>query len=119
MLTRPNLGQIANPTPLMEQLLDEAGWYQSAQPTADFSNMSDPTLFAFRTANGGSAKYVRDSYGEKLTAYDGNPSGGGAPTSCVICTGQRPIRCREAFRGGCSMTNRSCSGWTRTKRICI
>jgi hypothetical protein len=77
MLTRPNLGQIANPTPLMEQLLDEAGWYQSAQPTADFSNMSDPTLFAFRTANGGSAKYVRDSYGEKLTAYDGNPSGGG------------------------------------------
>lgn len=77
MLSRPNYDQVANATPLMEQFLDEVRWYQAEKPAADFTNWSDTTLFAFRTADGEAAKYVRDAYGEKLTDYSlGAPAAG-------------------------------------------
>ncbi|MDF2836607.1 MAG: hypothetical protein K0Q63_2247, partial [Paenibacillus sp.] len=76
MLTRPNNGQVANPSPLMRQLLDEANWYQDNKPEADFTAWTPSTLFAFQTAGGGTARYVRDASGEKLTAFGaGNPVG--------------------------------------------
>ncbi|QNK57689.1 DUF6259 domain-containing protein [Paenibacillus sp. PAMC21692] len=66
MLSRPNYGQVANPTPLMEQLFAEANWYQDARPEASFTGWTGNTLFAFRTEDGKTAQYVRDSFGEKL-----------------------------------------------------
>jgi len=77
MLSRPNNDQVANASPLMEQLLKEVRWYQTKKPVADFSNWSDATLFKFRTVDGEAARYERDPYGEKLTVYSpGTPTAG-------------------------------------------
>jgi hypothetical protein len=78
ILTRPNADQILNETPLMEQFLKEAKWYQEHKPKADFSQWSGNTLYAFRTATGNSASYQRDAYGEKLTAIGLNGPNGGS-----------------------------------------
>ncbi|MFC3804184.1 DUF6259 domain-containing protein [Cohnella sp. GCM10012308] len=76
MLTRPNYAQVANPSPLMAQLFAEARWYQDNKPQIDFSQWDGNSLFAFKTASGKSAKYERDAFGEKLTAYGAGSTGG-------------------------------------------
>ncbi len=77
MLTRPNFGQIANPTPLMELFLGEAKWYQDRKPEASFSNWTTGTLFSFRMADGRTATYERGVSGEKLVSRGpGEPAGG-------------------------------------------